>query len=1434
MKKNSVLISVFPVLISILLVCMGAAAASAGVTSNEIDAVHSVVFSSNTEQITRYILHESQFGDELPVLPEPQYWLISETGQPLTASTHITGDLNVTAVHESTEAASDTAGPLDGLSGYIAAYSDTKQAEKDGKANVPGVLTISGNSLKACMDGKLNSVNGADCTPSEWTFESTGRCQDAAGTAFDCYYVRSGDKYLKITGSGNNASIGLTNRSDNNAKLIIEDLGGEYYIRSIGDQYLNFKYNSSTDFQFKGSISIYRESVGNRMFFYDGSSAVLPYTVSFNVDGGDVYPGPHDQTVLPGETIRLPEYTGSKNGHSFTGWSYGTEFYEAGTDYTPRSNVRLYAEYNTVPTLWLDVNGGDPLETAVYTTTGSIPLPEPVRSGYRFEGWSPRRDAMPGDADLFKTEYLLEEDAGDVFLYALWIGKVNVSFDTGIEECSVTPDVISDRYTGEIIDLSEEVVIDEEYSDRLVGWTDGQSVYDRDAEFIVPGRSVRLSAIWKADLKVTFNANGGDAEAPAMMTGLSLGQVITLPDYNGTVEGSHFIGWSDVSNILKETNADFSNSPYFHHVYNAGDPFTIVKNGDITLYAVWSEDAPQTIRVKFGLRLDGNIPQEPGNYPKDKYSSRYEKEGGNFRSNLAVLDKQWVIDITSLNQRDISDEAYFQSSAVLDALGYTPTLAEVNGIVQAAGLGDNEDGTLNVEKQFVYWYVLKYQGSSEGGFPLWHVDGVVVNKRPWIRVIYDLGEIAGIVNITNYPVGFQVDTTVTSNTNVWVGADGDINGVLKVPAANGYEFIGWKDVETGIIYGTDNPVYTIDTENLKDVTFVAQWRSKALAEQNLTGSQVIVTWAPKEEEVIPSAVKVKLVQRFADGRTHDVGTYTLSAADQWSKFVANLPAKDKNGASIAYEWVETAMKIGEAFVAVVPQNKTMYTVRTENGYAGSSYRTEITNTLAKKSVTITADSGEKVYDGTALTKNSYTNTPLAAGDIIESVTVTGSQTAAGESVNAPSAAVIKNAAGEDVSATYNINYVSGLLKVTKKTLTITADSDEKVYDGTALTKDSYTNTPLAAGDSIESVTVTGSQTAAGSCDNIPSAAVIKNAGDEDVSESYDITCVNGTLKVTKTDALTITADSGTKVYDGTALTKNSYQASGLAEGDSVSLVTVTGSQTVAGKSDNIPSAAKIENAEGEDVTESYEITYANGTLEVTKKAMTITADSYTDTYNGAPLTKNSYTNTALAKGDSIESVTVTGSQTVVGKADNVPSAAKIVNAGGEDVTASYAITYANGTLEVTKKNLYIIAGSQTREYNGTALTYAGWTSSALDPDLTSAAGEGTSMDENDKGLATGDRITSVTVTGSQTLAGSSDNVPSEAVIVNADDADVTKSYAITYVNGTLEVTKRSVTVTADSDTKVYDGTALTKNSYTNTELAGGDSRSEERRVGKEC
>ena len=129
--------------------------------------------------------------------------------------------------------------------------------------------------------------------------------------------------------------------------------------------------------------------------------------------------------------------------------------------------------------------------------------------------------------------------------------------------------------------------------------------------------------------------------------------------------------------------------------------------------------------------------------------------------------------------------------------------------------------------------------------------------------------------------------------------------------------------------------------------------------------------------------------------------------------------------------------------------------------------------------------------------------------------MTGSQTEVGSSDNVPSAAVILDGA-VDVTSSYNITYVNGTLTVTKRALEITADSNSKVYDGTPLTDDGYTITSgsLASGDTLDSVTVTGSQTEVGSSDNVPSAAVILD-GTVDVTSSYDITYVNGTLTVTQ-------------------------------------------------------------------------------------------------------------------------------------------------------------------------------------------------------------------------------------------------------------------------------------------------------------------------------
>ena len=96
-------------------------------------------------------------------------------------------------------------------------------------------------------------------------------------------------------------------------------------------------------------------------------------------------------------------------------------------------------------------------------------------------------------------------------------------------------------------------------------------------------------------------------------------------------------------------------------------------------------------------------------------------------------------------------------------------------------------------------------------------------------------------------------------------------------------------------------------------------------------------------------------------------------------------------------------------------------------------------------------------------------------------------------------------------------YRGNLLKIEKRPITIVADSAEKKYDGTALSKHTYTVTGqygLANGQTIESIDMSASITNAGSVNNTVANAKIVDAQGNDVTKNYDITYVSGTLTVT--------------------------------------------------------------------------------------------------------------------------------------------------------------------------------------------------------------------------------------------------------------------------------------------------------------------------------
>ena len=459
-------------------------------------------------------------------------------------------------------------------------------------------------------------------------------------------------------------------------------------------------------------------------------------------------------------------------------------------------------------------------------------------------------------------------------------------------------------------------------------------------------------------------------------------------------------------------------------------------------------------------------------------------------------------------------------------------------------------------------------------------------------------------------------------------------------------------------------------------------------------------------------------------------------------------------------------------------------------------------TINKKTLTITADDASKVYDGTALTKNSYTHTTTATGDVIESVTITGSQTTVGSSNNVPSAAVIKNASDVNVTANYDITYTNGTLTVTKKTVKDNPDAnngegtvnivltdisvDGFTYNGNGqkptITVKDGTNADAQVIPASE-YTVTIKDANGNTVDNPTNVGTYTVVITDNDGGNYDVSGET-TFTINK-KTLTITADDASKVYDGTALTKNSYTHTTTATGDVIESVTITGSQTTVGSSNNVPSAAVIKKGDV-DVTANYNITYVNGTLEVTKKTVKdnpgdgegavsivltdISVDGFTYNGNGQKPTitvkdgtnadaqvipTNEYTVTIKdANGNTVDNPTNVGTYTVV-----------ITDNDGGNYNVSGTTTFV-----INQKALTITADDASKVYDGQALTKNSYTNSAL---------------------ATGDAITSVTITGSQTNVGTSNNVPSAAVIKKGD-VDVTANYNITYVNGTLEVTKKTV------------------------------------------
>ena len=554
-------------------------------------------------------------------------------------------------------------------------------------------------------------------------------------------------------------------------------------------------------------------------------------------------------------------------------------------------------------------------------------------------------------------------------------------------------------------------------------------------------------------------------------------------------------------------------------------------------------------------------------------------------------------------------------------------------------------------------------------------------------------------------------------------------------------------------------------------------------------------------------------------------------------------------------------------------------------YAITTVPGSLTVTRSATEITVTAKSGSWTYDGQPHSLHEYEATNLGtlqAGDALEvtfgdaSVVTTPLDGPEGNGVVAnviTGVRVLRNGT-DDVTANYTLAPYNGTLTVTRRPVTLTSKSDTKAYDGEPLTAHEVTvGGDGFVGEDGAEYTFTGSQTEKGTSKNSFSYTLTSGTN----AAYYDITKVEGDLEVTAADistgsdgdwqivlgpaltytgleqiqtlasvsykglpldysvtgnaqtdagtyqmtltgqgnfsgthqvawsiapkALTLTAGSGSRVYDGTAFTVGAVTASGFVAGEGA-IYQCAGSQKDVGSSANEVSAIGW-NANTK--ASNYAVTKVAGTLTVTPRPVTLTAANISKPYDGTPLalTAADIAASGLVEGESF-TYSDFASRTEAGQTPATFSYA----AGPGTSLANYSVTVTAGRMITITKSataISVTAASESWVYDGEAHSNRTWTATNL-----------STLQADDALVVTFDEASMVaTPQDGPAQDGVVPNTITSVRVIRSGTDDVTANYSVEWFPGTLAVTKRPVTVTVTGHTAAYtyDGEEKTVTGY---------------------
>ena len=448
--------------------------------------------------------------------------------------------------------------------------------------------------------------------------------------------------------------------------------------------------------------------------------------------------------------------------------------------------------------------------------------------------------------------------------------------------------------------------------------------------------------------------------------------------------------------------------------------------------------------------------------------------------------------------------------------------------------------------------------------------------------------------------------------------------------------------------------------------------------------------------------------------------------------------------------------------------------------------------------------GNVTYGGLPLTSAAtYGNVyqDLAIGDALSTLPTAGSP---GESSTASAGSYPISAGGGAANPGYSLGYVnSGTLTIAKAPLTVTANNASRLY-GAANPALSATVSGFVNGETIgtaagfagsASVSTTATPTT-----GVGGVAITPAVGTLTAANYNFTTLQNGTLTITKAP-LSVTANNDTKTYNGVAYSGgNGVAYAGFVNSETSAVLAGTLSYT--GTSQGAKNAGSYVITPGGLSGVNYALSYVDGLLTISPAGLSAIVASLTGStskvYDGttaATLTPSNFSLSGFPGGEGASVTKTSGTYDTAGAGTSKTVTVSLTNsdyaANTGTLLSNYILptTVSGAVGTISKAPLTVTANSASRLYG------------AANPALSATV----------SGFVNGETIgTAAGFAGSasvSTTATPTTGVGGVAITPAVGTLTAANYNFTTLQNGTLTITKAPLSVTANNDTKTYNGVA---------------------------